>query len=194
MQCIKKDAIFLFTDSAPTVEHNHQCLAEIHSKSKPIAIIPSTSKGNAGGKAVNLHFDKDLPMTAIMCIGAIVTLVRKNFKPSWGLHNGSISTVIAIVHATGESLNDNNLQLFVVVKFPSYCAPQQWDAHNPKHVPIPCITVRCEKVGKCCSCTYIPLVLSFARAIHRFQGLSAGLTDPNKIPNLYQCIICHPNR
>lgn len=58
-------------------------------------------------------------------------------------------------------------------------------------VPIPIITVRCMK--NCCTRTFLPLDLAFARTIHRFQGLSAGPVDEGKIPNMYECIICDPD-
>ena len=50
---------------------------------------------------------------------------------------------------------------------------------------------RCEK--RCCSRTYVPLEVSYARTIHKFQGLTAGPVDPGKIPNMYQCILCDPD-
>jgi hypothetical protein len=40
----------------------------------------------------------------------------------------------------------------------------------------------------------VPLDLAFARTIHEFQGLSAGPVDPGKIPNMYDCIICDPDK
>ena len=60
-----------------------------------------------------------------------------------------------------------------------------------KHVPIPVAMYRCEK--RCCSRTYVPLEISYARTIHKFQGLTAGPVDPGKIPNMYQCILCDPD-
>ena len=39
---------------------------------------------------------------------------------------------------------------------------------------------------------YVPLVLAYARTIHKFQGMSAGRTDPGQIPNMYTVIICEP--
>ena len=32
--------------------------------------------------------------------------------------------------------------------------------------------------------------MSYSRTIHKFQGLTAGLVDEGKIPNMYQSIIC----
>ena len=50
---------------------------------------------------------------------------------------------------------------------------------------------RCAK--KCCTRTFIPLEVAYARTIHKFQGLTAGPVDKGKIPNMYQCIICDPD-
>ena len=45
----------------------------------------------------------------------------------------------------------------------------------------------------CCQRTFLPLELSFARTIHKFQGLQAGPVDPGKPPNVFQTIICDPD-
>ena len=58
-------------------------------------------------------------------------------------------------------------------------------------VPIPITTYRCEH--NCCTRTFVPLEVAYARTIHKFQGLSAGPVDKDKVPNLYQCIICDPD-
>lgn len=60
-----------------------------------------------------------------------------------------------------------------------------------QHVPIPVTMYRCER--GCCTRTFIPLEVSYARTIHKFQGLTAGPVDPGKIENMYQCIICDPD-
>ena len=39
----------------------------------------------------------------------------------------------------------------------------------------------------------MPLEVSYARTIHKFQGLTAGPVDEGKIPNMYQCIVCDPD-
>jgi hypothetical protein len=38
------------------------------------------------------------------------------------------------------------------------------------------------------------LNLAYARTIHKFQGLTAGPVDKGKIPNMYECIICDPDK
>lgn len=38
------------------------------------------------------------------------------------------------------------------------------------------------------------MCLAYARTIHKFQGLTAGPVDKGKIPNIYECIICDPDK
>ena len=45
----------------------------------------------------------------------------------------------------------------------------------------------------CCTRTFVPLTLAYARTIHKFQGLSAGPVDVGRVPNAYECIICDPD-
>jgi hypothetical protein len=45
----------------------------------------------------------------------------------------------------------------------------------------------------CCLRSFLPLELSFARTIHRFQGLQAGPVDDGKIPNMFPRIVCDPD-
>ena len=99
----------------------------------------------------------------------------------------------------------------MVVNFPQYVGPV-WDQDNPtistaqtalkfkqsnisfiliQHVPIPVASYRCDK--NCCTCYFVPLEISYARTIHKFQGLTAGTVDEGKIPNMYQCIVCDPD-
>ena len=46
----------------------------------------------------------------------------------------------------------------------------------------------------CRHCSYVPLEVSYAWTIHKFQGLTAGPVDEGKIPNMYQCIVCDPDK
>ena len=63
-----------------------------------------------------------------------------------------------------------------------------------QHVPIPTSTYVCQRNGGCCTRTNLPLTLAYARTIHKFQGQSAGPVDEGKIPNIYSCIICDPDK
>ena len=58
-------------------------------------------------------------------------------------------------------------------------------------IPIPVVTTFC-RFG-CCTRTFLPLELSFARTIHKFQGLQAGPVDDGKLPNMFPRIICDPD-
>ena len=60
-----------------------------------------------------------------------------------------------------------------------------------KDIPIPTVSVSCK--FKCCQRTFVPLELSFARTIHKFQGLQAGPVDPGRTPNVFKRIICDPD-
>ena len=141
------------------------------------------------------HFDNDAPSGALICVGAKVALDNKNFCPVWGLHNGACGTVKEIVFDKKKNPNNGDLPMYVVVDFPLYCGPA-WDRDNPKSVPIPLSEYNC-KYSKpshtCCKRTFLPLCLSYARTIHKFQGMSAGPVDAGKIPNMFECIICDPD-
>ena len=63
-----------------------------------------------------------------------------------------------------------------------------------QHIPIPTSTYVCQRNGGCCTRTNLPLTLAYARTIHKFQGQSAGPVDEGKIPNIYRCIICDPDK
>ena len=63
-----------------------------------------------------------------------------------------------------------------------------------QHVPIPTSTYASQRNGGCCTRTNLPLTLAYARTIHKFQGQSAGPVDKGKIPNIYGCIICDPDK
>ena len=58
-------------------------------------------------------------------------------------------------------------------------------------MPIPIITNRCSK--NCCTRTYVPLELAYARSIHKFQGMTVGPSKPGQPPNMYRTIICDPD-
>ena len=188
---IKKDAIYLYANNEPILHHNLNAVAKHVTKQNPLAIIKSTNTGTEFRKAISNHFDNDLPQSTVICRKAKVSIVGKNFMPLWGLHNGACGEVVDIVYEKGKNPNDGDLPRYVVVHFPYYCGPA-WDVKNPKHVPMPCVTVPCNLKRKCCTRTYVPLTLAFARTIHKFQGLSAGPTDAHQLPNMYTTIICDP--
>ena len=170
---------------------NLEILTETTGPSNPVAICKTKSNGLHDGKAIKSHFkNSEIPGTSIIAVGTKVALENRNFNPLWGLHNGAVGTVNEIIFAKGKNPNSGDLPDYVVVDFPLYKGPP-WDTDNPTHVPIPVSMYRCDK--KCCTRTFLPLEVSYARTIHKFQGLTAGPVDEGKIPNIYECIICDPD-
>ena len=164
--------------------------------------------------STNRHFSDNTPLSAMMCVGALVSLIGCNMHPKWGLHNGALGYVVNIVFRKGVSPNDGGHPAYVVVDFPCYVGPA-WDDRNPKvsafvlswdrankplmlpsmsicqqHVPIPVICRCCNHM--CCEREFLPLQLSFAKTIDTFQGLNAGPVDVGKPPNTVQRLTCDP--
>ena len=127
---ITKDALFISANKEPVAEYNLRKLKEMSSRNNPVAVIrSSTRRGNGKGK--NSHFGEQVPMTTLLCINALVALTGYNIYPRWGLHNGALGYVVAIVFRDGETPNGGHLPAYVIVNFPSYVGPP-WDKSNPK--------------------------------------------------------------
>ena len=194
-QRIEDKAIYLFYKNSKRARHNLQKLAQFSSPDNPVAIIRPKGYGTTTGKADSRHFDSEAPQGAMICVGAKVSLDKKNYCPVWGLHNGACGTVTEIVFDKNKNPNNGDLPSYVVVDFPLYCGPP-WDMDNPHSVPIPLAEYNCKHSRPshtCCRRTFLPLCLSYARTIHKFQGMSAGPVDNGKIPNMFECIICDPD-
>jgi hypothetical protein len=186
---IDKEAIYLFYTNEKRIRHNLIMLGKQSQKDTPVAMIKPRCTSACAAKAISRHFDSETPLTTFMTIGSKVALDR-NFEPLWGLHNGACGTIEEIVYEKGHSPNNGQLPSYVVVQFPLYCGPS-WDKDSPKSVPIPMSELICNK--GCCCRRYLPLDLAYARTIHKFQGLTAGPTDPGKPQNMYKCIVCDPD-
>ena len=127
---IKKESVYLFWTNEKRVRHNLSCLAALNSPNNPTAVVKARSSSAKNGKAVSSHFSKDAPSTSMFCVGSKVAITGRNFKPSWGLHNGACGEVQEIVFESGNSPNKGNLPSYVVVDFPLYQGPA-WDLENP---------------------------------------------------------------
>ncbi len=211
---IHKDCIYLFYRNNPRILKNLEILVNNCSPVNPVAVCKTRSSGLHSGMAITSHFkNSKIPTSSLLSIGTKVAIENKNFCPIWGLHNGAVGIVDEIIFQPGHNPNKGDLPHYVVVNFPQYVGPK-WDLDNPtvsyikystkihniqsksyssfqKHVPIPTASYRCDK--NCCLRTYVPLDVSYARTIHKFQGLTAGPVDEGKIPNMYQCIVCDPD-
>ena len=128
---IEERAMFLFYRNDRRMRHNMKQLAKRCSTENPVAVLKSRSAGRVNGKGVKSHFDGDIAPASLLCVGAKVALNNRNYRPSWGLHNGACGTVEEIVFNAGENPNHGALPKYVVVEFPLYCGPV-WDKQNPK--------------------------------------------------------------
>ena len=210
---IEQECIYLFYRNNPRIMKNLEMLIAKCSPTNPVAVCRTKSSGLHNGMAITSHFkNSNIPTSALLSIGTKVALENKNFCPIWGLHNGAVGIVNEIIFEKDDTPNNGDLPSYVVVNFPQYVGPV-WDQDNPtvsteqtifvkfhhsnisfiamQHVPIPVASYRCDK--NCCTRNFVPLEVSYARTIHKFQGLTAGPVDEGKIPNMYQCIVCDPD-
>ena len=174
-QQLLHEAIWVFTTNAEAKDHNKRLMTHHVDKTNPLMnfgykLVPSANSRKDRG--FFSHFDIRTRNNASvpLCRGARVSIDR-NVWTDVGLYNGAMGTVIDLRFALGESPLQGNLPLYVIVKFDEYVGPI-WDELNPSHVPIPPMVNLCDKF--CCEMGQLPLQLSFARTLHRFQGVSVG--------------------
>ena len=106
----------------------------MNTNDNPVAKIFPESKRSYGktGKAAKSHFtDNASSMPVLICINAQVHIQGRNFKPRWGLYNGSIGYVREIVYKEGKNPNNLDFPSYVVVEFPQYCGPP-WHRKNQR--------------------------------------------------------------
>ena len=186
------NAMHIYANKDKARDWNNFCIANKSSEDNPIAIIKANGESSVSstGKAILNHYNRDqIKTTATIFVGEKVSLNGKNLLPEWGLFNGAIGTVEEIVFADGDNPNDNDQPIYIAVRFENYTGPV-WDAKNPKTVPIPIITVQCQK--KCCHLRICPLTPAYATTVHKFQGQSCGPTKPGKPTNEVQVNVCCP--
>jgi hypothetical protein len=189
---IEKNALYLYANKEPKDIHNSFALLKANTDDNPVAKLKaSTTKRNGMEPGNSAHYEPDrVPPRVNLCKTAKVQLTGCNPRPEWGLYHGSRGTVIDIVFAAGESPNNNDLPLYVLVDFPQYCGPV-FDPQNRTYVPIAPVKMPC-KFRNCCYRTFMPLRLAYAQTLHTFQGQNAGPTMPGQPPNSISCIICDP--
>ena len=189
---IEKDALYLYANKEPKDVHNSLALLKANTEENPVAKLKaSTTKRNGMEPGNAAHYEPDrMPPRVNICKTAKVQLTGYNPRPEWGLYHGSRGTVIDIVFAFGESPNNNDLPIYVLVDFPQCCGPV-FDIQNPTYVPIAPVKMPC-KFRNCCDRTFTPLRLAYAQTLHTFQGQNAGPTMPGQPPNSISCIICDP--
>jgi len=174
-QQLLHDAIWIFTTNAEARDHNKRMMTHHVDRTNPLMnfgykLFPSANSRKDRGFFSHFPIKTRNNASVPLCRGARVCLDR-NLWTDAGLYNGAMGTVVDIRFAPGESPLQGNLPIYVIVKFDEYVGPI-WDEKNPCHVPIPPWTAPCEKF--CCEIEQIPLQLSFARTLHRFQGVNVG--------------------
>ena len=123
--------LFLFANRQPMIDYNYNKLASESSTTNPVAIIKSRTLSRTGKNPVTSHFTEDTTPSAVtLCRKCKVQICGKNFKPDWGLFNGSMGTIIDIIFAKGESPNEGNIPQYVIVDIPLYNGPAWIPTHK----------------------------------------------------------------
>ena len=126
-----KKSIYLCYKNEDRKKKKLEILGTICTDKNPVAVVIATSHGSIMGKGIKSHFDTDMPLSTIICVGAKVCIENKNVMPWWGLYSGACGTVIEIVYEKNKSPNKNDHPEYVVVEFPQYVGPC-WDKNNLK--------------------------------------------------------------
>ena len=148
---------------------NHDQLANL---GVPVAVVPSKGTGRH-----HTLSEKQMGQIVQCCYLAVNsrTLLTKNQigMTGFGLNNGGIGIIIAILYAKGVAPPD--FPEAVVVDFPNYTGPA-WVGHHPTRVPIPVNTGRCD--NNCCVRRGFPLMPGYAIPIAKSQGMTIGPNNP----------------
>ena len=129
VKTIVKDALFILANREPVTEYNIIRLKQVSSAENPVAVIRAvTSRGQK--KGIEKHFGQHIPVSSLLCSGALVLLFGKNIRPRWGLFNGALDYVVKIVYRKGETPNNGDFPAYVIVDFPGYVGPV-WRSENP---------------------------------------------------------------
>lgn len=115
----------LFATKAPRDEHNYNRLREISSENNPVALLKAKwhSERRSRQSSIADHFDNPPSNATLLCRGAMVRIVDKNFEPRWGLYNNAVGSVVDIVFRPDDDPNNGDLPLYVAVKFTHYNGP-----------------------------------------------------------------------
>jgi hypothetical protein len=181
--------ITLYETWAPAHQENRRRLAMLHAP----AVMPVRSE-TQGRRPTGE--DKDvcqLPETVLLARGARVVLTKNQGRGKltcYGLNNGAIGTLIAVLYKQGEGPTAEpatgrvvGFPEAVVVDFPHYSGPA-WDPAHPTWVPVPVNEGfdRLKGHGR----KGLPLRLGYATVVHKAQGMSIG--DGKPIERLRLCL------
>ncbi|XP_066920537.1 uncharacterized protein [Clytia hemisphaerica] len=141
----------------------------------PVATIPCTEGRGTCHKTSGQKQMGQIPGISFIAVGCPVMLT-KNQGPltTFGLNNGAIGTVIAILYPDGccpPSPPDA-----IIVHFEGYNGPV-WNEEHPKWVPIVPMKSRCD-AHQSCSRTGFPLLAAYSIPIAKSQGMTIGEGKP----------------
>ena len=108
-----------------------------------------------------------------LAVGARVML-RKNECIEFGLYNGALGWVRAILFDVGEHPSRGDLPAAIVIEFDNYLGPTFEGRAGHVAVPIRTMGTVNQRTKKWCSRTQVPLALAWASTIHKAQGQSVG--------------------
>lgn len=188
---IQASSMYLFANKEPCEDLNENMLLKANQQGNPVARMQSITTDKHGSRVSNnAHFDGDrCPTVVMLCKTAKVSLNGQNISPNLGLYHGSIGIIEDIVYLDGQKPHHGELPAYVLVNFAQYCGKQLMP-HSRQSVPIPPMTTRC-KYG-CCTRSYMPLSLAYAKTIHTFQGQTVGPAPPGRPENPIKRIIVDP--
>ena len=129
----KGTVMYLFATKEPRDEHNFKSLSGVSADDNPVALIKAkwTTTLNINPTTVASHFDNPPMNATLICRGAMVRIINKNFDPRSGLYNNAIGTVTDIVFQPGDDPNNGDHPLYVAVYFKHYNEPA-WITDQPK--------------------------------------------------------------
>ena len=88
-----------------------------------------------------------------------------------------MGTIKHVRYRNGETPLNGDGPQYVLVEFNGYTGPA-WSLKYPTCIPLTMSTIPYEH--KCCKLKSLPLTLSFARTLHKFQGQQVGPNFPIK--------------
>ena len=132
----------LYANKQPMIDYNYNKLASECSPDNPVAIMKARTVSQTGKNPVQSHFTEETtPAAVTLCRNCKVQICGKNFRPEWGLFNGSMGTVIDIIFAPNESPNEGNLPEYVIVDFPLYIGPEWSKGHKTVRLMLQCYLI-----------------------------------------------------
>ena len=178
---IAEEAIWIFHSNSAVDQHNHNRMVRLIDDNNPVITVPGRylpGYGNSTGNPKKRHFQRTAQRHATCTFARNCRVaLTMNIWPERGLYNGSMGTVKDVRFKPGETPLTGNHPMYVIVDFDDYSGPE-WCKSHPTCVPVPMKQTFCDY--RCCILHHMPLTLSFARTLHKFQGGQVGPKYPLK--------------